>query len=112
MQYSVCIVNNTCTGNESHKKKSYEEIYYDKITTLKATVRAIKGVELYDLIQAIKMCQVPNMVTPKTLCVPEFIKYTRTQCSIIHLNSYYNKMAKVVYDEKLMMHFSQDNLSG
>jgi predicted metal-dependent hydrolase len=29
-----------------------------------------------------------------------------------HLKSYCNKMTEVVYDEKLLMHFFQDSLSG
>ena len=29
-----------------------------------------------------------------------------------HLKSYCNKMAEVVYDEKLLVHFFQDSLSG
>ena len=42
----------------------------------------------------------------------EFIKYIGTQYSITHLKAYYNKMAEVVDDEKLLIHFFQDNLSG
>jgi hypothetical protein len=50
---------------------------------------------------------------PKKFCVPEFIKYTGTQCPITHLKSYYNKMEKVVNDKKkLLMHFFQDSLNG
>jgi hypothetical protein len=30
---------------ESHKTKSFEDIVYDKITTLEARVKAIKGVD-------------------------------------------------------------------
>jgi hypothetical protein len=52
------------------------------------------------------------MVVPKTFRVPEFIKYTGTQCPMTHLKSYCNKMAEVVHDEKLLMHLFQDSLSG
>ena len=48
----------------------------------------------------------------KKFRVPEFIKYTGTQCPVTHLKSYCNKMAEVVHDEKLLMHFFQDSLSG
>ena len=48
----------------------------------------------------------------KKFRLPEFIKYTGTQCPITHLKSYCNKMAEVVHDEKLLMHFFQDSLSG
>jgi hypothetical protein len=43
--------------------------------------------------------------------VPEFVKYIGTQCLVTHLKAYYNKMYEVVYDEKLLIHFFQDNLS-
>jgi hypothetical protein len=58
------------------------------------------------------MCLVPNVVVPKKFRVPEFIKYTGTQCPMTHLKSYCNKMAEVVHDEKLLIHFFQDSLSG
>jgi hypothetical protein len=40
------------------------------------------------------------MVVPKMFYVPDFIKYTGTQCPVTHLKSYYNKMVEVVHDEK------------
>ena len=58
------------------------------------------------------MCLVPNIVIPKKFRVPEFIKYTGTQCLITHLKAYCNKMAEVVDDDKLLIHFFQDSLSG
>jgi hypothetical protein len=82
------------------------------MTALEARIRAIEGVDLYDLIQAAKICLVPNVVLPKKFRVPEFIKYTGTQCPMINLKSYYNKMTEVVHDEKLLMHFFQYSLSG
>jgi hypothetical protein len=75
-------------------------------------VRAIEGIDLYDLAQATKMCLIPNVIILKKFHVPEFIKYTRTQCPFTHLKFYYNKMTKVVHDEKLLMHFFLDSLSG
>jgi hypothetical protein len=58
------------------------------------------------------MCLVPNVVVPKKFHVHEFIKYTGTQCPMTHLKFYYNKMAKVMHDEKLLVHFFQDSLNG
>jgi hypothetical protein len=99
-------------ANESHKTKSSNDIDQDKVRALEARIRAIEGVDLYDPIWAAEMCLVPNVVIPKKFCVPEFLKYTGTQCPMTHLKSYCNKMAEVVYDEKLLMHFLQDSLSG
>jgi hypothetical protein len=82
------------------------------MVALKARIRAIKGVDLYDLVQVVEMCLVPNMVVPKTFYIPLFIKYISNQYPVTHLKSYCNKIAKVVRDEKLRMHFIQDSLSG
>ena len=90
-------------ANESHKTKSSN----GKMATLEDRIRAIKGVDLYDLVRATEMCLVLNVVVPKKFRVPEFIKYTEMQCPMTHLKSYCNKMAEVVHDEKLLMHFSK-----
>jgi hypothetical protein len=99
-------------ANESHKTKSSNGIDQDKMAALEAQIRAIEGVDLYDPVRAAEMCMVPNVVVLKKFRVPEFIKYTETQCPIAHLKSYCNKMAEVVHDEKLLMYFFQDSLSG
>jgi hypothetical protein len=82
------------------------------MAALEAQIRAIEGVDLYDPVRALEMCLVPNVVVLKKFRVPEFIKYTGTQCPITHLKSYCNKMAEAVHDEKLLMHFFQDSLNG
>jgi len=99
-------------ANESHKAKSFDSIDQDKMEALEARIRVIEGVYLYDPVRAAEICLVPNVVVPKKFRVPEFIKYSGTQCPMTHLKSYCNKMAEVVHDEKLLMHFFQDSLSG
>jgi hypothetical protein len=83
----------------------------EKWTALEERIRAVEGDHLCDLVKAVNMCLVPNIVIPKKFRVPEFIKYTGTQCPITHLKAYCNKMAEVVDDEKLLIHFFQDSLS-
>jgi hypothetical protein len=46
-----------------------------------------------------------DVVVPKKFRVLEFIKYTWPECPKTHLSSYYNKMAEVICDEKLLIHF-------
>lgn len=70
------------------------------MTSLKAKIKVIEEVDLYDLIPAIEMCLVSNVVVPKKFCVPKFIKYNRTQILITHLKSHYNKMLEVVHNKK------------
>ena len=100
------------SANESHEAKSSDSIDQDKIKALEAKLKVIEGLDLYDPVRAAEMCLVPNVVVSKKFRVPEFIKYSGTQCPMTHLKSYCNKMAEVVHDEKLLMHFFQDSLSG
>jgi hypothetical protein len=72
---------------------------------LEDKVRAIEGVDLYDPIQVVEMCLVLNVVVLKMFRTPKFINYTETQYLITHLKSYCNKMAEVMHDEKLLIHF-------
>jgi hypothetical protein len=96
---------------ESQKGKMVKEEGLEKWTALEDRVRAVEGNHLCDLVKAVKMCLVPNVVIPKKFRVPEFIKYTRTQCLVTHFKAYCNKMVEVVYNEKLLIHFFQDSLS-
>ncbi|XP_024439614.1 uncharacterized protein LOC112323885 [Populus trichocarpa] len=83
-------------ANESHQAKSSDSLDQEKIATLEARIKVIEGVDLYDSVRAAEMCLVPNVVVPKKFRVPEFIKYSGTQCPMTHLKSYCNKMAEVI----------------
>jgi hypothetical protein len=52
-------------------RQSSSDIDHDKIVVLEARVMAIKSVNLYDLVQAAKMCLVSNIVVPKMFHVPK-----------------------------------------
>jgi hypothetical protein len=99
------------TKKESQKNKMVKEDGLDKWVALEQRLRAFEGTSLHDHIKAAKMCLVPNVVIPKKFRLPEFVKYTGNQCPVTHLKAYCNKMAEVVYDEKLLIHFFQDSLS-
>jgi hypothetical protein len=62
--------------------------------------------------RAAEVCLVPNIVVPKDFRIPDFIKYTGLECPNTHLQSYYNKMAKVIRDDKLLIYFFQNSLQG
>jgi hypothetical protein len=99
------------TEKESQKGKMVKEEDLEKWTALEERIRAVEGNHLYDPVKAAEMCLVPNIIIPKNFRVPEFVKYTGIQCPITHLKAYCNKMAEVVDDEKLLIHFFQDSLS-
>ena len=75
-------------ANESHKAKSSDSLDQEKIAALEARIKVIEGVDLYDPVRAAEMCLVPNVVVPKKFRVPDFIKYSGTQCPMTHLKSY------------------------
>jgi len=100
------------TEKESQKGKMVKDEGLEKWTALEESIRAVEGNHLCDLVKAVNMCLVPNIVISKKFRVPEFVKYTGTQCPVTHLKVYCNKMAEVVDDEKLLIHFFQDSLSG
>jgi len=93
------------SANESYQAKSSDNINQAKIEVLEARLKVIEEVDSYDPVRAIEMCLVPNVVIPKKFYVPEFMKYSGTQCPMTHLRSCYNKMTELVHDEKLLMHF-------
>lgn len=55
---------------------------------------------------------VPGVKVPPKFKVPVFEKYNGTTCPKTHVRSYYRKMSVYSSDEKLLMHFFQDSLSG
>jgi hypothetical protein len=89
-----------------------DNIGYDKWTALEERLKAVEGNDLFDPIRAAEVCLVPNILIPKKFRVPEFVKYTRMECLKTHLRSYYNKMAEVIHDDKLLIYFFQDSLTG
>jgi hypothetical protein len=60
---------------ESQKGKMVKEECLEKWVALEERVRAVEGNHLCDLVKAVKMCLVPNIVIPKKFRVLEFVKY-------------------------------------
>ncbi|XP_050908943.1 uncharacterized protein LOC127122688 [Lathyrus oleraceus] len=59
-----------------------------------------------------EMCLVYGLVIPAKFKTPDFEKYKGHTCPKSHLIMYYRKMAAHVEDDKLMIHYFQDSLSG
>jgi len=94
------------------KSRSNGIMSQDKISSLEERLRAGEGNDWFDQMGAAEVCLVPNIVIPKDFRVPEFIKYTGLECPNTHLRSYCNKMAEVIHDNKMLIYFFQDSLSG
>lgn len=59
-----------------------------------------------------EMCLVPGVVIPTKFKVPVFEKYKGASDPRTHLRAYCCKIAAYSDDDRLLMHFFQDSLSG
>jgi hypothetical protein len=84
--------------------RSTNFVNYDKLS-------AVEGNDWFDPMRAAEVCLVPNIIVPKNFRILEFIKYTGLECLNTHLRSYCNKMAEVIYDDRMLIYFFQDSLT-
>ena len=70
---------------------------------------AVEGSESYALAD---LCLVPDIIIPPKFKVPDFNKYKGTTCPKNHLKMYCKKMGAYTKDQKLLMHFFQESLTG
>ena len=88
------------------------DITKSKLEILEERLRMIEGVSACEFGDAVGLCLVPDVVIPPKFKVPEFEKYRGATCPKSHLLMYCRKMAAHAHDEKLLMHFFQESLSG
>ncbi|XP_058733105.1 uncharacterized protein LOC131604697 [Vicia villosa] len=74
-------------------------------------LKAMEGRDSVNL-DAAGLCLVPGINIPAKFKVPNFEKYKGTTCPIVHVKAFCNKMAPYAENDKLLMHFLQDSLSG
>ncbi|KAI5398721.1 hypothetical protein KIW84_064191 [Lathyrus oleraceus] len=74
-------------------------------------MRAIEGDKVFGVV-AKEICLVFGLMIPAKFKTPDFDKYKAHSCSKSHLIMYCRKMEAHVEDDKLMMHYFQDNLKG
>lgn len=63
-------------------------------------------------VYALDMCLVPDVVIPPKFKVYDFKKYKGLDCPKNHLRNFSRKMVAYAYDEKMLIHYFKDNLSG
>ncbi|XP_050878200.1 uncharacterized protein LOC127082022 [Lathyrus oleraceus] len=71
----------------------------------------MKGKNLFGK-KAYDLCFVPNVKIPVKLKVLNFEKYKGNSCPQSHLTMYCRKMDTHIDDDKLLIHYFQDNLTG
>nr|XP_027191080.1 uncharacterized protein LOC101494924 [Cicer arietinum] len=84
---------------------------FSKLAMLANQIKAIEGYNVYGL-EAFDMCLVPDVTIPAKFKVPDFEKYKGNTCPKNHLTMYCRKMASHAHNDKLLIHFFQDSLSG
>ena len=72
----------------------------------------MEGSNVYGMVDAYKMSLVSDLVLPSKFKVPTFDKYDGTKCPSAHLYMYCRKMTGHTSNDKLLIHYFQDSLSG
>jgi len=83
----------------------------EKFDHIEERLRVIEGGGNYAFADMAKLCLVLDVVIPPKFKVPDFDKYKGTNCPKNHLKMC-RKMGAYVKDEKLLMHFFQESLTG
>ncbi|XP_050909028.1 uncharacterized protein LOC127122784 [Lathyrus oleraceus] len=88
-----------------------EDAVQGQIQALIKKLNALQGKDIFGK-KASEMCLIPNVRVPAKFKVPEFEKYKSSTCPHTHLVMYCRKMVACTDDEKLLIHYFQDSLSG
>ncbi|KAJ9170183.1 hypothetical protein P3X46_018310 [Hevea brasiliensis] len=94
------------TGGESKMREN------EKLSTLEERLRAIEGLNMYGSVDVASLRLVPDVVVPPKFKVPDFDKYTGNSDPRIHLATYIAKMSSMTDDDRLLIHFFHESLSG
>ncbi|GAU50278.1 hypothetical protein TSUD_409140 [Trifolium subterraneum] len=84
------------------------QIKYDEI---QREMMALRGKDLFGQ-DAHELCLVPDVVVPHKFKVPDFEKYKGSTCPKAHLIMYAKKMSTQTSNDKLLIHYFQDSLTG
>ena len=72
----------------------------------------VEGSDAYSLVDARKMSLVSDLVLPPKFKVQTLDKYDGTKCPSAHLYMYCQKMISHTSNDKLLIHYFQDSLTG
>ncbi|GAU45925.1 hypothetical protein TSUD_374230 [Trifolium subterraneum] len=84
------------------------QIKYDE---MQKEMRALRGKDLLGQ-DTHELCLVPDVVVPHKFKVPDFEKYKGSTCPKAHLIMYARKMSTQSSNDKLLIHYFQDSLTG
>ncbi|RDX64286.1 hypothetical protein CR513_57172, partial [Mucuna pruriens] len=63
-------------------------------------------------LEVVNLCLVPDVGLPAEFKTPEFDKYKGNSYPRVHLAMYCRKMEAYIHDDKILIHFFQDSLTG
>ena len=84
----------------------------EKFDHIEERLKAIEGSRDYAFVDMVELCLVLDFVIPPKLKVSDFNKYRGTTYPKNHLKMYNRKMGAYSKNEKLLMHFFQESLTG
>jgi len=84
----------------------------EKLSALEERLRAIEGLNMYGSIDVASLRLVPDVVVPPKFKIPDFDKYTGNSNPRIHLTTYIAKISALTKDDRLLVHFFHESLSG
>ncbi|KAJ9185713.1 hypothetical protein P3X46_005310 [Hevea brasiliensis] len=100
------------TGGVFHAVGENKTRENEKLSALEERLRAIEGLNMYGSVDVASLRLVPDMVVPPKFKVPDFDKYTGNSDPRIHLAAYIAKMSALTDDDRLLVHFFHESLSG
>ncbi|RDX71629.1 hypothetical protein CR513_48997, partial [Mucuna pruriens] len=83
----------------------------EKLSSLEERVRVIEGTGSHGM-DATNLYLVPAIVLPPDFKVPKFEKYKGNSYPRVHLAMYCRKMTSYIHQDKILVHYFQDNLMG
>ena len=83
-----------------------------KLELIEERLKAMEGSDVYGLVDTSKMSLVPDLVLLPKFKVPTFDKYDGTKYPSAHLYMYCRKMTGYMSNDKLLIHYFQDSLTG
>ena len=83
-----------------------------KLELIEERLRMVEGSDAYSLVDARKISLVLDLMLLPKFKVPIFDKYDGTKCPSTHLYMYCRKMTGHTSNDKLLIHYFQDSLTG
>ena len=87
------------------------ERFEGKLEEVQKEMRALRGKDLFGQ-DAHELCLVPDVVIPPKFKVPKFEKYEGNTCPKAHLTMYARKMSAQTKNDKLLVYYFQESLTG